>query len=188
MSSMRITESIRNAFVRAVMQDIPRVDYREQMQKIVQDYFLNKAPDIIKRARKAHPQYFPIQQVHVSVVYSVSSGRSYTTNINFHVYLSDLDDGYIKDKDLEAKIQALYDKEGEQNTARGEMEQKLNATIRGYSTVKTAKEALPELAKYLPDETAPPSRSVPALANLMADLTKAGWPKDKQPEPETAEA
>jgi hypothetical protein len=38
---------------------------------------------------------------------------------------------------------------------------------------------LPEFEKYFPAEDAPISKNLPALANMVADLTKLGWPKGK---------
>lgn len=37
---------------------------------------------------------------------------------------------------------------------------------------------MPEAEKYLPKE-AKSSTNVPAVANVVADLVKAGWPKGK---------
>ena len=47
---------------------------------------------------------------------------------------------------------------------------------------------LPEFEKYLPADEQKALRSVPVVANLVADFTKAGWPKDKAARKEGATA
>ena len=44
-------------------------------------------------------------------------------------------------------------------------------------TVDKFFEAFPEFEKYLPSE-AQPTKNLPALANVVADLSKLGWPKN----------
>ncbi len=56
----------------------------------------------------------------------------------------------------------------------------LRGVVEGCNTVKQLKEALPEFAKYAPHEEAT-SKNLPALANVVAEFSKAGWPKDSRP-------
>lgn len=67
-----------------------------------------------------------------------------------------------------------------QTASRNALESKLNAIIGGCTTLKQAMERLPEFVKYLPQERGGKVIStLPAIANVVADLTAAGWPKDK---------
>ena len=50
--SMRLNESIRSAFVNAVLNDTPKVDYVEQRRKIIQDHLFAIAPAAILRVYK----------------------------------------------------------------------------------------------------------------------------------------
>jgi len=50
--------------------------------------------------------------------------------------------------------------------------------VEGCSTLKQLQAALPECVKYMPTEDAP-SKNLPALANVVADLVHLGWPKPK---------
>jgi hypothetical protein len=50
----------------------------------------------------------------------------------------------------------------------------------GASTRKALVAALPEFEKYLPAEVEAPVRSLPAIANVVAEFTKAGWPKGEK--------
>jgi hypothetical protein len=54
---------------------------------------------------------------------------------------------------------------------------KLQGAIEGCTTRKSLMTRLPEFEKYYPAEEAPMSKNLPALANVMADLSKLGWPK-----------
>ena len=54
----------------------------------------------------------------------------------------------------------------------------VKALIAACHTLKQARERLPEFAKYLPAERSPAPKQNPLMvANTVADLTKAGWPK-----------
>ena len=64
-----------------------------------------------------------------------------------------------------------------QRQHRESLKEKISGVIAGCTTVKTAKARLPEFAKYLPEEVEK-TQNLPAIANLVADLTKLGWPKD----------
>lgn len=61
-----------------------------------------------------------------------------------------------------------------------EIDTKLSATIANVTTLKALKALLPELDKYMPVETET-SKNPPAVANLISDMVKAGWPKDGKP-------
>ncbi len=54
---------------------------------------------------------------------------------------------------------------------------KLQGAIEGCTTRKALMTRLPEFEKYYPAEEAPMSKNLPALANVIADLSKLGWPK-----------
>ena len=82
-----------------------------------------------------------------------------------------------KDEVLQEQLQVLSDALAEQNKCRCQLQEKMEGIAASCTTRKQLLEALPEFEQYLPAETAARSRSVPALANLLADLTAAGWPK-----------
>jgi hypothetical protein len=64
-----------------------------------------------------------------------------------------------------------------EDTARREAEYKLKQAIESCNTLKQLNDRLPEFKKYFPAEEAPLSKNLPALANVVADLSKLGWPK-----------
>lgn len=46
--------------------------------------------------------------------------------------------------------------------------------------MKALRAAMPEFAKYLPEADKAPDRSLPVVANVVSEFTKAGWPKGDQ--------
>jgi hypothetical protein len=54
----------------------------------------------------------------------------------------------------------------------------LENALKGIRTRKQFVEAFPELEKYAPSEHKSGSM-LPAIANVVADLSKLGWPKNK---------
>jgi len=52
----------------------------------------------------------------------------------------------------------------------------LNSAIMSCGTLAALKKTFPEFEKYYPTEEQP-TKNLPALANVVADLSKLGWPK-----------
>lgn len=62
-----------------------------------------------------------------------------------------------------------------------DLNSKLTAAIGACTTLKRAKEALPEFEKYLPEDRETTGvGNLPAIANLVTDLMHLGWPKNKE--------
>jgi hypothetical protein len=80
--------------------------------------------------------------------------------------------GDVAEKDIKA-ICEPYKAEDE---TRYKAERSLAGVVEACSTLKQLKERLPEFTKYYPTEEAP-TANLPALANVVADLSKLGWPK-----------
>jgi hypothetical protein len=73
----------------------------------------------------------------------------------------------------------LKKQENEQQKKRWDLETKLRGVIDSFTTVKTAREALPEFAKYLPEIDGSRCKTLPAIAGLVADLQNIGWKTPK---------
>lgn len=169
---MKLTKIDREAFVRAVMQDVPKVDYTEQARKLVLDDSIEQLPAQLRQfalnkdtnAFLRTDSYWAYQGFQKS--FTVFTARSGSFS-------------------LTKKSQAAFDKLAEQYKAQKEqreaLEQRVSAVIAGCSTLKMAKERLPEFEKYLPqDRGDSKTPNLPAIANIVADLTKLGWPKSMQ--------
>lgn len=173
---MRLTNTIRDAFVTAVLADTPKVDYQTECRKVIEQHLKDIMPPKIAAALKdpACAEYFS----HNYVTWDSSPWGSMAflaapmpANSKHGYY-------HIKDMETVHKLNTLVTNYKAQLKQRDELQQKLQAAIYGFTTVKAALQAMPEFAKYLPDPEKPADRSVPAVANLVADLMAAGWPDE----------
>lgn len=154
---MKLTKLHKQAIVRAIMQDTPPLPR-------------NKWPDEIKAA------IVKLMSPEVRKLYKTKPGALRHRNVEYTTEFSkwghEIPVGDVTKEQI-ATIVEPYDK---QVRERSDMERKLTAAFEGISTLKQAESTFPEFKKYYPTE-AQPTKNLPALANVMADLTKLGWPK-----------
>lgn len=170
---MRLNNSDRDAFVRAVMDDVPMVDYDGQAEALVIQYFRDLAPACILEAIEAHPQWVEdewcflpgrLQIIHTKYVPPGMGNQIHTQH-----------------PDLWKKLERLAKLGKKQDEERTQLKNKVRAAIAGCATLKVAIERLPEFEKYLPaDRTPVGTPGVPVIANVVTDLMAAGWPKDNR--------
>ena len=171
MASTRLTNYQRDAFVTAVIDDIPKVDYDESMRKFLQAFAVTQLPEKLKPLYKLYPEFFEHNTI-------------YTPSCFSNVSVVCADSKELKDK-LEQSVEAhqQYEALTELYNSQRETISALRAKVRGmiYSviSVEKAHELMPEFAKYLGPKGAPIDRSVPVIANVVADLLAAGWPKEQ---------
>jgi hypothetical protein len=163
---MKLTNYIRDAFVTAAMQDVPKIKYDEQIQKLAHDDAVSQMQPIVRSAYCAHPEWFNHCRKWMvnSIIVRVPSPES--TEIRFT-------------EAAQKEIDELIAKSREQEAQHDKLRSHLKALAYGCTTRKALAEALPEFEKYLPAEEPKATRNLPAIANLVADFTKAGWPKTK---------
>lgn len=164
---MKLTNTIRDAFVRAAMDDVPSIDYDEQAHKLAQE-------DLVKQMAPKLRAIYQDKQLRTFL------GTEYTP------MPCDLSSAYLYgaqhlelSKEADTQLEALAEKKAAQEDARHELRNKLRAVAYSATTRKALVEALPEFEKYLPTE-ATTSRSLPVIANLVSDFVKAGWPKGQE--------
>ena len=158
---MRLTNSIREAFVRSVMNDVPSVDYTALMQKEANRIGRATMPPEVAAAYEKHPDWFESE---------------WATIGQWHGYGPFPHRGAaFRTEDIQAmnRLKAL---EHEQNQAHGRLRNQLQQAAASATTTKALAEMFPEFAKYLPAEETK-SRNLPAIANVVADFISAGWPK-----------
>lgn len=170
---MRLNNSIKQAFVRSVLDDTKLVDYNTQICDRVKKYFYDIAPDAVKKLYD-NPKtkgYF----------HNTSINLSYGTDYMgwYNVPLVPSPDYKVIDMDFLAEISYLKKLEQEQQQKRWDLERKLEGVINSFTTVKLAREALPEFAKYLPEVDGSRCKTLPAIAGLVADLQNIGWETPK---------
>lgn len=173
---MRLTHTHRDAFVNAVLADTPKVDYQTECRKVIEQHLKDRMPPKIAAALKdpACAKYF----AHNYVTWSSNPWGAMTFFAAPVAEHSRHGSYHITDVETVHKLNTLVDNHSAQRKQRAELETKLRAAINAFTTVKAARAALPEFAKYLPDPEKTVDRSVPAVANLVADLMAAGWPDE----------
>jgi hypothetical protein len=157
---MKIDKYVRQSIVRAIMNDVPKPDKAKRRVDLQAAIVKAMSPDVRKVFKSnpgaLKPHYFG------DVVYD---------NVNWGS--RDLVVGDVTEEKLNELVKPYI----EEDEARRAAHCKLEGAIEGCTTRKALMTRLPEFEKYFPAETAPLSKSVPALANVMADLSKLGWPK-----------
>ena len=166
---MKLTNMIRDAFVRAAMDDVPSVDFEEQYRKLMTDDAVSQLPPAVRKLwdNKATRDYVHLTQV----------GYRYCS---FSAYVPGMRD-YKPSAEAAEKGQALKAQQEAQEATRRQLRENLKSAAYSVSTRKALVDMLPEFEKYLPADEAAANRSVPVIANLVADFSKAGWPKGKKP-------
>lgn len=165
---MKLTNKLREAFVNAVMADVPQIDYNDQASKIIEAQTLNLLPVALKEALAKDPSILSLIERHY-VGAPVGLRGQYTHAPS----------GFDLSRSA-PKAWAELKKLGEKNMAQSDAHDRLKSQIKGaaasVSTVKALHALLPEFAKYLPDDT-PTTKNLPALANVVSEFVQAGWPK-----------
>lgn len=154
---MNLTKIHKQAIVRAVMQDLPPIDAVARANAVKEAIVKAMSPEV-RKLYKAKPHALR----HESVSYADPHSRwSMSTPI-----------GDVTKEQLK-EILAPYEKQEQERT---EARRKLEIAFEGIRTLKQALTTFPEFKKYMPTE-AEPTKNLPALANVVADLSKLGWPK-----------
>ncbi len=165
---MKLTKTIREAFVRSVMNDVPKIDYNEQALAVVTKAFFDAAPPEIQAIITTNG--VAKNWLNTSY-YSCPRGLSSVTVFRSQLRIEKLDPSFQR------KLDELASAAAAQETARYELSQKLSAAALSVTTRKALVTLLPEFEKYLPADEQAACRTLPAVANVMADFVKAGWPK-----------
>lgn len=165
---MKLTNNIRDAFVRAVMQDVPKIDFDEQARKLVLDDSAAQLPPKIKAlVRSAETAPFVRTTDYWTNMSDLGIYKAYAAS----------GDKYAPTPDTLLELKRLNDLKREQEATRSALRARLKSVALGATTRKALADALPEFEKYLPADEAKAVRSLPIVANVVADFVKAGWPK-----------
>ena len=164
---MRLTKTIREAFVRAAMADVPQHDYQAEIHKLLQDDAISKLPPKVKAiADDKDLRHFLKTESHYINGYQCSNVRV-------------MHPEYTRSPKVNEKVEALLVEFAEQNARNNALRTKLAATADAVTTRKALVDLLPEFEKYLPADEAKAVASLPAVANVLSDFVKAGWPKNQ---------
>jgi len=153
---MKLTKSSKKAIVSAIMYDVPKYvpNFEEGVRKLQEEVVKAMSPEV-RKLYKTTPKALATQYVH-----GYSSGFDST----FTVITGDVD--------LEPILEPYRKAHDERYAVRT----KIEGIVEGCSTTTQLRKLLPEFDKYIPTD-AEPTKNLPAVANVVADLTKMGWPK-----------
>jgi hypothetical protein len=151
---MKLTKYEKEAIIRAIMHDVPCTP-DGMLKAEIQKVFVDSMSAPIQKLYKTHPK--ALRTDHVA---SWDSGMSYRVEF------------IVGDADVSKAIEPFVAKK----KARDDAHRKLAAIVNGCGTLAQLKKMLPEFISYFPTE-AEPTKNLPAVANMVADLSKLGWPK-----------
>ena len=160
---MRLTDYMRDAFVSAAMNDVPQEDFGDQIQTLLIKAAISCLPPKV-RALYDDPATRDFVR-HTQLPY----GFNYT----YVPGLGTLPAG------TQEKYDGLKEKQKEQDMRLHGLRRQLYGVAYSARTRKALVALLPEFEKYLPADDSAACKTLPAIANVMADFAKAGWPKDK---------
>lgn len=175
---MKLTKTHREQIVAAVMRDTPmrhKLSIGERIQAVVDKFVTERGPRGIRHLWKDKElgQYLKRTSLHVGYL-RVEPNRYYDSRLPYVTALSGVD----PDREAQVEIQQIADEYLEEMSQREDAESKLHAALAGIRTRKQFVEQFPELEKYAPDEMTA-GRTVPAIASVMATLSKLGFPAGK---------
>lgn len=171
--SIRLTKWDREAFVRAVLDDVPSFDYQELARVKLQKWAIDHMPVKLRPLYKEYSHMFKHDQL-----WNLPGGLK-------GVMVVGDDDSVVKkamqaDAPFWAEIVKLGADLDTQATARAVLTEKVTGLIATCTTAKSVEERAPEFVKYLGVSSTTTNRTVPVVQNIVADLVAAGWPKDKK--------
>ena len=164
---MKLTNTRRNAIVAAIMADVPFVDYKELYRIKTQEFALQLLPPKVKALHDeglesylSRMDVLPIENGWCMGWVTVYAGREI-------VFDNELTDAQ------KAELQDLHDKHEAQAEQCAELKKMLKSALYGCTTIKRAKEMLPEFDKYFDDEPEK-TANLPAITGLADAFRNAG--------------
>ena len=155
---MKLTKYQKQGIARAIINDIPPVDYN-------------------KRREELQAAIIKLMSAPVAKLYKANPDALRRCHLDARLLADRYENSWIIAGDVPAEqVKTLAKKYSQEDDARYAAQRQLEAAIDGCSTLKQLMTTLPEFEKYYPTE-AQPTKNLPALANVVADLSRLGWPK-----------
>jgi hypothetical protein len=157
---MKLTKYEKEAIVRSIMQDVPPINKEKRRTDLQASLVKAMSPE----ARKLYNRT-------PSALRTYNFGEIIYTGsyVSRELIVGDVNKEAISElaKPYEAEDKAYCD-----------TQRKLHSIVGGCNTLAQLKKLLPEFVSYFPSETEP-TKNLPAVVNMVADLSKLGWPKGK---------
>ena len=185
---MKLSKLHRAEFVQAVLADVPTKNYPTQAEDLARKLCQAKYKELglsgvdINRLKHAgiyiHVWRDDATDTVVAARPSDAMRGYYLSNSFAQIGGNGLFDYEIAEITNCPEMMAIRQGYADERNMLNNLRKQLTAVIASCSTLKQAKEALPEFIKYLPEEPGSAiDRTLPVVGNLVADLSKAGWPK-----------
>ena len=185
---MKLTKAHKAEFVRAVLADVPTKNYPTQAEDLARKLCQAKYKELglsglgISRLRQAG---IYIRVWHEDGSDTAMAARPSDAMLGYYLSSSfaQINGNGLFDSDIAEitdcpEMMAIRQGYADEFNMLKKLRKQLTAVIASCTTLKQAKEALPEFVKYLPEEPGSAiDRTLPVVGNLVADLSKAGWPK-----------
>lgn len=180
---MKLTKAHRAEFVRAVLADVPTKDYPTQAEDLARKLCQAKYKEL--GLAKVDPSRLSYAVIYVRVWASdivladcPKNGSYYPWNTIAQIAGRGLNEHEIAEITDCPEMMAIRQGFADECNMMTNLRKQLTAVIASCSTLKQAKETLPEFIKYLPGEPGNVvGHTLPVVDDLVADLSKAGWPK-----------
>lgn len=176
---MRLTKDHKKAFVKAVMDDVPSVDYAEKIRALILADSISQLPKGLQEFAKDPKTADLINSSWKTIERPRDENNRWMGSIGCTI--KGTNDSYAISKKAQATLDDWMPKFTEQERTLNDLNNKLSSTIESCNTLKQAQEAFPELKKYLP-KVADKGLNLPApiYKNVLVELTRAGFPKGKK--------
>ena len=156
---MKLTKLHKEAIVRAIMNDVPKPD-KSKRHAAVQAALVKAMSADCRKLYKAKPDIFT---------------TTHTGDLTYDGCNWSLRHVVVGDAPKET-LETLLETYRVEDRTYVDAKNNLACAIMSCSTLKALETTFPEFKKYFPTE-AQPTKNLPALANVVADLSKLGWPK-----------
>ncbi len=165
---MKLTNTQRDAFIRAAMNDVPQIDYQEKNIKIIAaDIKAQLPPKVLAIWEDSKLEgYVNLRKGYFGITYFQYPYDGYS-----HMKLS---------PKAEAAVDAIKQLNEAQDVLRDNLRNKLRGCAYACTTRKALLDLLPEFEKYLPADDVAACRTLPVVANVVSDFVKAGWPASRK--------
>lgn len=168
----KLTKSDRDAFVSAVLNDIPRTDYDKMARDLVLKASKDALPDVLKN------NWIEVQPYIAQTYYWMPDGLG--TCAGYAQHSASARYATTAFPEVSDRVKDIAAKARQQRAEREATKRELMTAIASCTTLKQAKQRFPDLVKYLPADREPAkTTNVPAIRTeaVMAALTRAGWKK-----------
>lgn len=169
-----LNKTDREDFVSSVMADVPKISYVDMLESEARKDLESQLPAEIKKLMKSELAKY-LGKSYISVTHYRDLEGAGSISIQTAAQHEKFSDAF---RTRRAELIKMHNDQHEKHRL---LKQNLRATADACRTDKQLSERLPEFSKYIPKKGGSVVKAqLPALANLVADFTKAGWPKDKK--------